>query len=89
MSQSWANGDCGSRQSNLALKEKKECDSEGLFMYFLKDDLVLMGVVEEKLEESWVTGDGWNVEIPKKAGGSGIQNTERVALDRKSQREEF
>ena len=82
----------GLDKSNLALKEKKERDSEEGYLYIFKGWSSLDGkeLVEEKLEESWVTGDVWNAEIPKKAGGSGIQNTDRgIALDRKSQREEF
>ena len=78
--------------SNLALKEKKECDSEEGYLFVFKGWSNLDGkeLVKEKFQESWVTGDGWNVEIPKKAGRSGIQNTEGgLALDRNNQREEF
>ena len=82
----------GLDKSNLALKEKKECDSEEGYLFIFKGWSSLDGkeLVEEKFEESWVSEDGWNVEIPQKAGGSRIQNTEGgIALDRKSQREEF
>jgi hypothetical protein len=62
------------------LKEKKECDSEGGYLFIINNgldwaDLKPDGkefVEREEFEDSWVRRGSWKILFPKKAGGSAV-----------------